>query len=161
MTSAQSQKIIKERCTLSLTHKIINVILEKYTNNDAMVNKKQIDQQIQIIGNRPDMEIKIKIHWLKSHHESTYKNDVDGYAKVAALIVQYLFNYNTTCDCNGKPSLNNLIASRINNKIPNCTCIWKPNQYISYNTIKNEIKTKTFQHEKLMWNKYKLDRATK
>ena len=42
-----------------------------------------------------------------------------------------------------------------------CTCIWKPNEFISYQTIKREIKYKINQREIKIWNQYVLSRATK
>ena len=77
----------------------------------------------------------IKINWVQSHANGKYNNEVDTYAKIAALLVLYIAD-----------------NDRDENYLMN------PNNYIAYNTIKKEIKYKIKNIEKNKWNNYKYQR---
>ena len=78
------------------------------------------------------------IHWVQSHYESTYNDEVDGYAKILAATIPCTSNNYNSCFCNGHT--NPFFFSRPNHNLhATCTCIWNPNLFISYNTIKKSI----------------------
>ena len=143
----------------------INIIQQRtYPKDDAMIQiHKQINRQLENIQKESNTKsnIFIMIHWVKSHDESKDNNDVDGYAKTAASLVRYLSNYMTICTCNNNKHNDNHTLVPMNNINENCTCIWRPNQYISYNTVKNEIKYRIKQQEQTVWNQYADSRSTK
>ena len=43
----------------------------------------------------------MSMHWVKSHDEGDYNNEVDVYAGIAAMIIYYLTNDVGYCTCKG------------------------------------------------------------
>ena len=77
----------------------------------------------------------IKIYWVESHSESKYNDEVDVYAKISALLITY-------------------IADNERDK----SLLFNPNNYISYNTVKSEIKYKIMKKKEQIWKQYKNER---
>ena len=109
-----------------------------YTEDDVMTDiQKNIRKLLQnnIYKNMRDNFI--EIHWVESHTESEYNDEVDGIAKAASKIAQYLGDNNTMKQTQ-----------------------YNPNQYIAFETIKGEIKYKKHIHQKEKWNDYIIENAS-
>ena len=91
-------------------------------------------------------------HWVQSHNKSNGNDTVDGYAKIAANIVQFLDNNEEVRKCSGYTRLLCTTSHQYEQTHSKCTCIWDPNHYISFNAIKNEIRYKIKKTQEKRWN---------
>ena len=147
---------------ISDSRNCINILTHKtYPDDAALIQSHQsIETQLQILQRNPNFDSQIYIHWVHSHSKSAYNNEVDGFAKAVASIIQYTStNYN---ECNCKPYPRTIFDryNEDNQKDP-CTCTWNPNSFIAYTTIKKSIKYQSDLINKQAWFSYRTNRATK
>ena len=128
---------IQELRIISDSQNCLKIIQNKtYPKDEILRNiQKKIDTELnkKIITNLP--ENFIKLQWVESHADSHYNNQVDVYAKIAALLVMYIADNDRDEEI-----------------------LFNPNNHISFTTIKNEIKYKIYLSEKNKWNDYKYER---
>lgn len=132
---------------ISDSQNCINTIAQKYNTKDdiAIIIHKQICKILNQLQKHKLPKDHIQIHWVHSHDQSNYNNTVDTMAKIAAKTIQYVSNNDGQCECEEK-------------RDGQCSCSWNPNNFISYNTIKNEINYLSNKHDDKNWNTYKLNR---
>ena len=107
---------------------------DTYTEDEALI---QIMQAISsVFKAKPITNKRIIIHWVESHEESKLNDEVDFWAKIAAQRMMY--------------QEQNLHANSQH-----------INQHISYQTVKQELKSKALQNECDMWTTYKESRQHK
>ena len=89
------------------------------------------------------------IHWVESHNESHYNEEVDAYAKIAASVLQQVSNNYNHCEC---PRV-----IKRNKKHSKCDCNWGENNFTSYDTIKSEMKYLSHKLQESQWNECKIN----
>ena len=143
-----------QNCIKTLSHQI-------YRQDDAMIQSHQhIQTQLNDIKNNTQIQPQIHLHRVHCHDESNYNNDVDGYAKISAATI--LHTSNNLNIYHGREYVKPITFTKLTSSTtPNFTCTWNPNSFISYGTIKNDIKYRINMLNESIWNKYKINRSIK
>ena len=126
-TNIFKDKIIQNIYIISDSQNCINIIKQSnYTKDEVLIEiHEKICKELnkKIINELP--ENYINIQWVKSHQDSKYNEEVDMYSKIAAILMLCIADNDRTEEI-----------------------LMNPNNYISYNTIKSEIKYKINNIEK-------------
>ena len=148
-------KEIKHIHIISDSQNCIKIIKQdNYIKDDAMLLiYRDINEEFRKM-NDASFCPKITIHWVESHKGSVYNDEVDGYAKIAANVVQLIANNDHWCNCKDVERTDGV-------RLGCCNCNWNENQYISYETVKSEIKALANELDSEQWNIYKYNNKNK
>ena len=103
---------------------------DNYVKDDAMqLIYEKINQELSRMQECEGGKM-INMHWVESHKESIYNDEVDGYAKIAAKTMQFTSTNDNFCYCR-------LIELEDDVKLSRCDCHKGANNWISYDTIKS------------------------